>query len=100
MPFDPADLPPDTHHLIALRAALTPETWRPYPSDDRTADYGCIQQWLWRTRVSGSAELYDSAYRRLARAVPNGEPLTCYNDTHTLADMLALIDRAIANDAG
>jgi hypothetical protein len=105
MPFDCTALDTATQFLLELRDRLTPENWRPHAVDYREFQEGrgcVIQQYQYlmrqpRYRVFPAAEVQD-LHKRLKNAVGCRRfyALARFNDSHTLDEVRALVDRAIA----
>ena len=104
MPFDCTATDTTTQFLLELRDRLTPENWRPYAISyplEFQAGKGClIQQFDYVVRQRGGLP-YDSlrsVQRRLIKAArcKTFDRLARFNDRHTLEDVCALVDKAIA----
>jgi len=103
MPLDTTGLDATTQFLLKLRDRLTPENWRPFAVSnprDYSEGLGClIQQYNWVMRHD---ELpYDKIPEVQARLRKAGHckrfnDLATFNDSHSLDEVCALVDRAIA----
>jgi hypothetical protein len=102
MPFDGVELPQVTEALIAARARLE-RGWCQGQSHQRRwswlgpRDHYCLTGAFEKFTVQ-IAELLHAAVRDLGFADPHG--LSKFNDTHTKAEVLAVVDRAIAISRG
>jgi len=103
MPFDTAELDPTTLLLMELRDRLTPENWRPHcvASVEFVNGRGCLLQQLWHVMglQTSSRRQYGKALNRLRDAVGvyYASDIGKFNDSHTLEEVLALVDKAIAS---
>jgi hypothetical protein len=104
MPFDAGELDATTLLLLRLRDRLTAENWRPHVSNavDFDEGRGCMLQQLWYTYRYASGRRYDSkgyneAICRLKDAVgvPDTTDLGKFNDSHSLEEVQAVVDKAI-----
>jgi hypothetical protein len=104
MPLDAAGLDATTQFLLKVRDRLTPENWRPYAVSsprDYSEGLGCLIQQYHYVMRHGGALSYDSilpVQDRLMKAAgcKRFDGLGSFNDTHTLEEVCALVDRAIA----
>ena len=101
MPFDAAEIDVTTTLLLELRGRLTPENWRPYPCE--TPEFvngrGCLIQQLWHVLGGGVyTRKYGKALSRLRDAVGvhYASDVGKFNDSHTLEEVQAVVDIAIA----
>lgn len=100
MPFDAAKLDATTQLLLKLRDRLTPENWRPHASNaiDFNQGRGCLLQQLTHAGAKRfTAGEQCEAFERLRNAagVACNVGLSTFNDTHTLEEVQAVVDKAI-----
>jgi len=104
MPLDVTTLDITTQFLLELRDRLTPENWRPYAVSnprDFSEGRGCLIQQFHKAaqRSFGRPDSkWTEAQRRLMRAAgcQRFHELGAFNDRHTLDEVCALVDKAIA----
>lgn len=103
MPLDSSGLDATTQFLLSLRDRLTPENWRPFAvsnARDYSRGIGClIQQYNWVMRENGLAyQDIPEVQARLRKAghCKRFNDLARFNDSHSLDEVCALVERAIA----
>jgi len=104
MPLDSTGLDATTQFLLKVRDRLTPENWRPYAVSsprDYSEGRGCLIQQYHYVMRHGGALPYDNIRPIQARLMKAAgckrfDGLARFNDTHSLEEVQAVVDRAIA----
>ena len=102
MPFDAGELDTTTLLLLKLRDRLTTENWRPCavdPASYALTGHGCLLQQLWR---AAGQRIDSQEYREVIDRLKDilgvhfAGAIGKFNDTHSLEEVQAAVDKAIA----